>query len=118
MHVQQHEPIIIELDDPTPRWYRWGIPLGAFLALALFITPWFLDTSTPQDEVPSTQAQPMQTSRSTSVCQPTVDIPSFAQLAASMVIPGWMRLCDWFAEPAAQSPTLPADPAPPPRFNE
>lgn len=115
MQVERHEPIIIELDDPTPHWYRWGIPLGALLAVAMFIAPWFLETD-PQEDAPVVQTQQAQSAGRASVCQPTVDIPAFAQPAASMVIPSWMRICDWFAEPVGQPSSLPAEPEQPPRF--
>jgi hypothetical protein len=114
MQVQRHEPIIIELDDPTPGWYRWAVLVGVVLVLALLVAPWFIDPSPSSQPVTEAQTQQVHSNGNGSVCQPTVDIPSFAQPAASMVIPSWMRLCDWFAEPLAQPPTTPArQPAPP-----
>jgi hypothetical protein len=115
MQVQRQEPIIIELDDPTPGWYRWAVLIGGVLVLALLIAPWLLDTS-PAEPTTEVRTQQVQTAGSDSICQPTIDIPSFAQPAASMVIPSWMRLCDWFAEPLSHPPAAADRPSSPPYY--
>jgi hypothetical protein len=45
------------------------------------------------------------------VCQPTLDLPSFAEPAASVALPSWMRICDWFAEPGGRPIAWPTEPA-------
>lgn len=115
MQTPRHEPMIIELDDPTPRWFRWGAILVAVVIAALVIAPWLIDVDTSTD-ADASQTQQVQSSGYAPVCRPRLDFPSFAEPAASVAIPSWMRLCDWFAEPAGQPVVLPTQPANDSRF--
>jgi hypothetical protein len=117
MQVQQQEPIIIELDDPTPRWLRVGAVLVAVLALGLMIAPWVLDVE-PRVESAGTQTHRASSAGYAQVCQPSLDFPAFAQPAISVAMPSWMRICDWFADPVTQPVDLPSDAAPAPRFTD
>lgn len=102
--------MIIELDEPTPRWFRYCAIVITLVIVALVIAPWVIDVDEPTD-VDASQTRQTQSTGYAPVCQPTLDIPSFAAPAASVAIPSWMRLCDWFAEPAGQPTALPTQPA-------
>jgi hypothetical protein len=110
METSPREPIIIELDDPTPRWYRYGGFAIAIVVVALLLAPWLIDIDRADDLKPS-GTQQVQASGYAPVCQPTLDLPSFAEPAASVALPSWMRICDWFAEPGGQPVAWPTEPA-------
>lgn len=117
MQAQQQEPIIIELDDPTPRWMRVGTVLVAVVAIVVMVAPLFMDVA-PREEAsraPAHQAQPPGYAQ---VCQPSLDIPAFAEPAVSVAMPSWMRICDWFAAPVAQPQGEPSNPAGVPRNSD
>lgn len=109
------EPMYIDLDDPAPRWFRYVGMVAALLVIAMLVLPWTVDLDAPGDvtEIQVQQRQvPMQSSAGYSpICQPRLDIPAFAEPAVSMALPSWMRLCDWFAEPATHPVPLPTRPA-------
>lgn len=114
MHPIAQEPMIIDLDDPAPRWFRCCGVIGTLLVIALLVLPWFIDFQT-SDDAAATRTQQGQVQLQSSagyspICQPSVDFPAFAEPAISMALPGWMRLCDWFVEPATHPLPLPAKP--------
>lgn len=112
------EPIIIDLDDPAPRWFRCCGVLAAVVFLALLIAPWALDTGVAPGAAENT-IQKAPTVEYAAICQPSIDIPAFAEPAVSMALPSWMRLCDWFAEPAGHLPgALPTPPPDGPHFHD
>jgi hypothetical protein len=109
MYPKSEEPMIIELDDPAPRWFRCCGVIAALLFIALLAAPWTMDVETSADPVDGPVLQ-VPTASYAAVCQPRVELPAFAEPAVSMVLPGWMKLCDWFAEPVAQPRMVPAAP--------
>jgi hypothetical protein len=110
METSPREPIIIELDDPTPRWYRYGGFAISVVIIALLLAPWLIDID-GSDDVEATGTQQVQANGYAPVCQPTLDLPSFAEPAASVALPSWMRICDWFAEPGGRPIAWPTQPA-------
>jgi hypothetical protein len=109
MQTPRHEPIIIELDEPTPRWFRWGALVMTLVIVTLVLAPWIIEIDKPE-EADASQTQPSRADTSSPVCQPTLDLPSFAEPAASVALPSWMRLCDWFIEPGTQPVVFPTQP--------
>lgn len=111
MDTSRQETIIIELDDPTPRWFRYGAIAITLVIAALVVAPWVIDVDTTSDVDANQPQQQVQSNGYAPVCQPTLDIPSFAEPAASMALPSWMRLCDWFAQPVGNPIIVPTEPA-------
>jgi hypothetical protein len=101
METSRQEPLIIELDDPTPRWFQLGVIAAALVVVALIAVPFLIDVE-PTAEAEPVQTQSIQSSGYAPVCQPRIDIPSFAEPAASVALPSWMRICDWFAQPGGR----------------
>lgn len=114
MQPIRQEPMIIDLDDPVPRWLRYSAVAGAMLIAALLLLPWTIDVDTTGDanttRTQPGQAQMQSTAGYAAICEPRIDFPSFAEPAISMAMPSWMRLCDWFAEPATQPVPMPTQP--------
>lgn len=106
METSRQEPLIIELDDPTPRWFQFGAIAAALVVVALIALPFFIDVE-PAAEAEPVQTQSLQSSGYAPVCHPRIDIPAFAEPAASVALPSWMRICDWFADPGGR-PAAPA----------
>lgn len=108
------EPMIIDLDDPAPRWFRCCGVIGALLVVALLILPWTIDVDPAEDATANGnqqgQVQMQSSSGYAAVCQPRLDFPAFAEPAISMAMPSWMRLCDWFVEPATHPVPMPTRP--------
>jgi hypothetical protein len=109
MYPKTEEPMIIELDDPAPRWLRCCSVIAALLFIALLAVPWAIGVESSADPVDGTVPQ-LPTAGYAAVCQPRVELPAFAEPAVSMVLPGWMKICDWFVEPVAQPRMVPAAP--------
>jgi hypothetical protein len=116
MQSSTQEPMIIDLDDPAPRWFRCCGVAGGLLIVAMLVLPWMIDLQTMGDATANPtgqgQVQVQSTSGYAPICQPHLDFPSFAEPAVAMALPSWMRLCDWFAEPATHplpQPTRPSD---------
>ena len=109
------EPMFIDLDDPAPRWFRCCGVIGAILAVALLVLPWTIDLDTTGNATATTtrqgQVQVQPYANYAPVCQPRLEIPTFAEPAVSMALPSWMRLCDWFAEPGTHPLPLRTEPA-------
>lgn len=112
MQRMSQEPIIIDLDDPTPRWSWWCGVLAALAFIALLVAPWVIDSEvTPQGAAAEITRPQGSTTEYAAICQPSIDIPAFAEPVVSMALPSWMRLCDWFAEPGEHLPgTIPTPP--------
>lgn len=111
MQPYSQEPLFIDLDDPAPRWFRCCGVLAVILVVGLMIAPWAIDTEA-QPTPPEGQPAQTRTVEYAAICQPTVDFPAFAEPAVSMALPGWMRLCDWFADPSTAPPVgVPTQPA-------
>ena len=112
------EPIIIDLDDPAPRWFRCCGVLAALAFVALLVAPWVIDTEVEPGAAEIARPQSA-TIEYAAICQPSIDIPAFAEPAVSMALPSWMRLCDWFAEPGEHLPgTIPTPPPAGPHFQD
>jgi len=101
METSRQEPLIIELDDPTPRWFQLGVVVAALVVVALVAAPFLIDTGPAADAEP-VRSQQVQSTGYAPVCQPRIDIPAFAEPAASVALPSWMRICDWFAQPTSR----------------
>lgn len=114
MQPTSQEPMIIDLDDPAPRWFRYVGVIGALLVFALLTVPWTIDLETADDVTANQPGQANMQVQSTAgyapICEPSVDFPAFAEPAVSVALPSWMRLCDWFVEPATHPLPLPTRP--------
>lgn len=105
MHADQDEPVIIELDDPTPR--GAGI-IGVVLVVAILgmiLAPFLINF---QPAVTPAEDRPSHVSNDRQLCQPQFEVPKFLEPVTHFTLPGFMRLCTWFAPPenpdAALSP--------------
>ena len=115
MQPTSQEPMFIDLDDPAPRWFRCCGVIGALLVLALLVVPWTIDLEPLDDATANGTGQAQMQVQSSAgyapICEPRVDFPAFAQPAVSVALPSWMRLCDWFVEPATHPLPPPGPPS-------
>ena len=49
MQSSAQEPMIIDLDDPAPRWFRYVAVAGALIIVALLVLPWTIDFEPADD---------------------------------------------------------------------
>lgn len=109
--------MIIDLDDPAPRWFRCCGALAAILVVALMIAPWIIEAS-PATDTTEGPAPRVEAAAYATICQPAVDFPAFAEPALSMALPSWMRLCDWFADPSLRPVAVPTESVTGPDFED
>ena len=76
--------------------------VGLILIL-LILAPFMLDAGTTQSNVDTSQTVIPVFDKQ--ICQPSVNLPSGLDPITHLAMPSWMRLCDWFVEPA-NPPTI------------
>lgn len=105
MHVDQNEPVIIELDDPAPRGAGFIGVIVVIAVVAIITAPFVISTHIKSDTSGDIPAQ-THTQSSSDVCQPRFDVPDFFDPITHFALPGFMRLCDWFVPPAPPASQL------------
>lgn len=95
MNQQPDTPVIIKLDDPTPR-AAWVVVVLAVIAVVILVAAPLLILE-PEPDTAENRAPVAPASRQ--VCKPLIDTPDFLIPVTTIVLPGFMRVCDWFAPP-------------------
>ena len=104
---REQQPVIIDLDDQSPRRAIVTTALVVVLLAVLAIAPLMIENATSHGEATSTSI-PAGQDVPPALCYPSLDVPRMLDPLASVILPGWARLCGWLTQPDIVEPPAPS----------